>query len=74
MKLNYNIYLIEITIFATNIADNSSLNKLVKLSDQDLVNELLKRLSAINERLLNKDGKLESYDCRSMDRMVIKKI
>ena len=56
------------------VSNNSSLNELVKLSDQDLVNELLKRLSAINERLLNKDGKLESYDCRSMDRMVIKKI
>ena len=56
------------------VSNNSSLNELVKLSDQDLVNQLLKRLSAINERSLNKDGKLESYDYRTTDRMVIKKI
>ena len=68
----------ELRVFLNNIllvSKNSSVSDLLKLSDTELEIEVLKKLSSIDELILNKNGVLRSFNPRDdYDDMVLKKL
>ena len=68
----------ELRVFLNNIllvSKNSSVSDLLKLSDTELEIEVLKKLSSIDELILNKNGVLRSFNPRDdYNDMVLKKL
>ena len=78
MFFHYPRFKKELRVFLNNIllvSKNSSVSDLLKLSDTELEIEVLKKLSSIDELILNKNGVLRSFNPRDdYNDMVLKKL